>query len=395
MRSADSLARTSLAAARPPIAHVITESNPFGGAQRNTLLTVQGLARDGYPVELVCGPGGALIPRAEESGVPVHVLPDLTRKTEPRRDLKTAIALYRLFRARRYRIVHTHSTKAGLLGRLAASAARVPVVVHTFHGFPFVLDDSARTRVFVSLERCVGRLTDASVCVADALRTEVSRWRIRGGQRLVTIYSGIDFASQSQRRSAVEVKRELGVGSAWPIVGSVGHLREAKAQHDLVEAVGRLRADFPDIRLVIAGEGEQRGFLERRIRDLELCDRVYLLGERDDVPDLLGAFDVYAMSSHWEGVGRALSEAMYWGLPVVVTGVYGVKEIVRHEETGLVVPPRDPQALAAAIGRVLGDPALARRLGSQAKQRVKEQMDGERMIEALESLYAELGAGER
>lgn len=392
MRSTESLARcVSLPAARPSVAHVITESNPFGGAQRNTLLTVQGLARDGYPVELVCGPGGALIERAEECGIPVHVMPDLTRKTDPRRDLRTAVALYRLFRARRYRIVHTHSTKAGLLGRLAAAAARVPVVVHTFHGFPFVLDDGFRSRLFVALERWVGRFTDASVCVADALRAEVSNWRIARRQTLVTIYSGIDFEAQRRRRPPAEVRRELGVDSNSPLVGSIGHLREAKAQHDLIDAIGVLRADCPDVRLVIAGEGEQRGFLEAHIRDQRLSHHVQLLGERDDVPDLLGTFDVYAMSSHWEGVGRALTEAMYWGLPVVVTGVYGVKEIVLHEDTGLVVPPRDPKALAAAIQQVLADRDLAARLGARAKQRVKEQMSGERMIESLERLYAELG----
>ncbi|MGH7860055.1 MAG: glycosyltransferase, partial [Candidatus Binatia bacterium] len=174
-------------AGRAVIAHLITESEPFGGAQRNTLLTVRGLVRDGYTVELVCGPpGGRLVERAREAGAETHVVRDLVRKTAPAADLRCLLALYRLFRTRRYDLVHTHSTKAGLLGRLAARAAGVPVVVHTFHGFPFVLDRTIRSRVFVQVERLVGALTDASVCVAEALREEVLRWRIPRRQKVVT-----------------------------------------------------------------------------------------------------------------------------------------------------------------------------------------------------------------
>jgi glycosyltransferase involved in cell wall biosynthesis len=391
MRSIASLAQSApLLAVRSSVAHVITESEPFGGAQRNTLLTVEGLARNGHPVELVCGPGGELIPLARESGIPVHVLPDLVRKTDPAADLRAGLALYRLFRERRYQIVHTHSTKAGLLGRLAARAARVPVVIHTFHGFPFPLDGGLRTRLFVAAEHVAGRFTDASVCVADALKAEIASWRISRAQKLVTIYSGIEFGAYAPRRPAREVIEDLGLGDASPILGSIGHLREAKAQHDLIEAVAILRRSYPRIRLLIVGEGERRPLLEARIRELGLPGHVTLLGKRSDVADLLQIFDVYAMSSHWEGVGRALTEAMYRGLPVVVTGVYGVKELVLDGETGLTVPPRQPTALAAAIDRLLRDPELASRLGAAARRRVEQLMSAEGMIEALEELYAEL-----
>jgi glycosyltransferase involved in cell wall biosynthesis len=372
------------------VAHVITESEPFGGAQRNTLLTIEGLARNGHPVELVCGAGGELIPRARERGIPVHVIPDLVRKTSPIADLRAGLALHRLFRARHYEIVHTHSTKAGLLGRLAARAAGVPVVVHTFHGFPFPLDGGLRTRLFVATERLAGRFTDASVCVADALKAEVSSWRIARAQKIVTIYSGIEFDAYAPRHSARSMIKDLGLGDATPILGSIGHLREAKAQQDLVEAVAILRRKHPLIRLLIVGEGERRPLLESRIRELGLQPNVTLLGKRSDVADLLQVFDVYTMSSHWEGVGRALTEAMYRGLPVVVTAVYGVKELVLNGETGLTVPPRQPAALAAAIDRLLREPELARRLGTAAHRRVEQMMSAEGMIEALEELYAEL-----
>jgi glycosyltransferase involved in cell wall biosynthesis len=144
------------------------------------------------------------------------------------------------------------------------------------------------------------------------------------------------------------------------------------------------------LRLLIVGEGERREFLESYIRDAGLSARVTLLGERRDVADLLGAFDVYAMSSLWEGVGRAMTEAMYRGLPVVATAVYGVPELVLNGETGLVVPARDPIALAAAIDRLLRDRTLAARLGAAAHRRVEERMSGAAMVAAIERLYEEL-----
>ncbi|MGH7822166.1 MAG: glycosyltransferase family 4 protein, partial [Candidatus Binatia bacterium] len=343
-------------APRALVAHVITESLPFGGAQRNTLLTVAELLRRGFRVDLVCGPpGGELERAARAAGAGVEVVPDLLRKTASRSDLRTLWRLARLFRERRYDVVHTHSTKAGLLGRAAAWIAGVPVIVHTFHGFPFVLDRSLRSRLFIAVERLVGRITDASVCVAEALRAEVAGWGIPRPQKLVTIYSGIDFSACRASRSRQDSRRMLGLDGAWPVIGSIGHLRDAKAQEDLIEAAAILREKYPDLRLLIVGEGERRPLLEARIRALDAGGQVRLLGERSDVVDLLEVFDVYAMSSRWEGVGRALTEAMYRGLPVAVTDVYGVREVVVHEETGLAVPPGDPRALSAAIDRLVSD----------------------------------------
>jgi glycosyltransferase involved in cell wall biosynthesis len=372
------------------IAHVITESSPFGGAQRNTLLTIAGLVRSGHHVDLLCGAGGELIERAAERGATVTVLPDLVRRTRPIRDLRTARALYRIFRAVDYDIVHTHSTKAGWLGRMAAIAAGVPVVVHTVHGFPFPLDAQLGSRIFVAIEGLVARGTDGLICVAEALRREVATWTSSPRPKVVTIYSGIDFASMEPRNSREAVREALALGDSWPVIGAVGHLREAKAYEVLIEAAGILRQSYPRLRLLIVGEGERREFLESRIRPAGLSAFVKLLGERHDVADLLGTFDVYAMSSRWEGVGRAMTEAMYRGLPVVATGVYGVPELILHEETGLIVPSGDPAALAQAIDRLMRDRALAERLGAAAHRRVVERMSGAAMVAAIERLYEQL-----
>jgi glycosyltransferase involved in cell wall biosynthesis len=375
---------------RHRIAHVITESEPFGGAQRNTLLTLKGLVRDGYEPELLCGPEGRLISEAEAIGVKVHVIPALVRQLDPLKDSRAFFRLYRLFRSQDYSIVHTHSTKAGVVGRVAAWLARVPVIIHTVHGVPFELDGNLRSRFYFALERCVGYLSDSLICVGEVLRQEVASWKIVPDRKLVTVYSGIDFSSYVLRRTPLEMKQVLGLEEAWPIVGSVGRLSEQKAQRYLIQAVALLKEKYPQIKLLLVGEGQLRPLLEKQIQDLGLSSNVFLLGEQDDIADLLNIFDVYAMSSRWEGVGRSLTEAMYWGLPIVATAVNGVKELIVHEETGLFAPPQDPKALATAVDRLASDRKVAKRLGSHAQKKCRELMDGEHMIIAIEKLYGSL-----
>jgi glycosyltransferase involved in cell wall biosynthesis len=375
---------------RHTIAHVITESGPFGGSQRNTLLTLQGLVRDGYKTELVCGPGGQLIPEAQTIGVPVHVVPDLVRQVDPGKDFRAVLHLYRLFRSQRYSVVHTHATKAGLLGRLAARWAGVPWIIHTFHSVPFEINGNLKSKFYIVLERLVGSFTHTLACVGEVLRQQIAAWKIAPDEKLVTIYSGIDFARYVPAYPPREMKQQLGLEEAWPIVGCIGRLCEQKAQQYLVESIAFLREHYPQIRLLLVGEGELRSLLEQRIQELGLSSQVFLLGERADIADLLNVCDIYAMSSLWEGVGRALTEAMYWRLPVVATPVNGVTELISHEETGLLVPPRDPKALAAAIDRLASDRELAQRLGTNAHRKASDLMDGRRMIGAIEELYERL-----
>jgi glycosyltransferase involved in cell wall biosynthesis len=369
------------------IAHVITSSHPFGGAQRNTLLTIKGLARDGYKVELICGTGGRLIPEAESLGISVHELADLVRPLTPSQDLRALCQIYRLCRMRGYSIVHTHSVKAGLLGRLAARLAGVPTIVHTIHGAPFVLGNDLRSRIYFFYERFIGYLTCRVVCVGEVLRREVAGWKVLPEHKLTTIYSGIELSAYAPQCSADAMKQKLRADRAWPIVGCIGRLSEQKAQSDLVEAIALLKPKYPEILLLLAGDGELRSQLEQQISKLELTGNVWLLGERDDIADLLSVFEVYAMSSRWEGVGRALTEAMYAGLPVVATAVNGVTELVIDGQTGILVPPANSARIAAAVDRLVSDRTLAKMLGAEARRRVADLMDADRMVSDLEELY--------
>jgi glycosyltransferase involved in cell wall biosynthesis len=369
------------------ILHVITESAPFGGAQRNTLLTVTGLVRDGYATALACGGSGRLIDEARAVRVPVHAIADLVRRPDPRRDARALRQLYRLIRAGGYDVVHTHSTKAGVLGRLAARAARTPLIVHTHHGVPFPLTRSLQSRAWAATERLLARFTDHVVCVGDVLRAEMAALGVVPEAKLVTIHSGIEFSEYRPRRSVEATRRALRVETAWPVIGSIGRLCQQKAQPLLVDAVARLRGRYPDMRLLLAGDGPLRATLERQIAAHGLAGVVHLLGERDDIADVLGVLHIYAMSSRWEGVGRAMTEAMYWGLPVVATAVNGVTELAMDGRTALVVPPGDAPALARAIDRLAADRALAGRLGAEARRTVLGLMGADRMVASIEALY--------
>jgi glycosyltransferase involved in cell wall biosynthesis len=351
---------------------------------------VKGLIEQGYDVELICGAGGPLIAAAQAAGVPVHVMPDLVRPVAPLKDCRALLRLYRLFRSRRYHIVHTHSVKAGFLGRLAAWCAGVPLIIHTLHGVPFRISRDFKSLFYIYYEWALGHITRCLVCVGEVLRQEISVLKIAPERKLATIYSGIDFSSYAPKHTTLETKQKLGLESAWPIVGCIGRLSEQKAQEYLVEAIGFLKDKYPHVKLLLVGEGGLRAVLEKQIEQRRLWNNVVLLGERDDIADLLNIFDVYAMSSRWEGVGRALTEAMHMGLPIIATPVNGVVELVTHEESGLLVPPENPQALADAIDRLASDRELATRLSANARERAAELMGSERMVLAIEELYERL-----
>jgi len=252
------------------------------------------------------------------------------------------------------------------------------------------MNGDMKSKFYIALERLVGSYTHSLACVGEVLRQQLAAWKIAPDEKLMTIYSGIDFACYVPQHSPLEIKRQLGLAEAWPIIGCVGRLCEQKAQQYLVDSIAFLRKQYPQMRLLLVGEGGLRSLLEKRIQEFGLSSHVLLLGERDDIADLLNIFDIYAMSSLWEGVGRALTEAMYWRLPIVATPVNGVTELIAHEETGLLVPLRDPKALAAAIDRLASDRELAKQLGANAHRKAVDLMDGRQMIVAIEALYERL-----
>ncbi|MGH3372045.1 MAG: glycosyltransferase family 4 protein, partial [Nocardioidaceae bacterium] len=336
-------------------------------------------------------PEGDLFEEAARLGVRVVTVPNLHRAVRPLADLRAVVGLVRLFKRERPDIVHTHSSKAGLVGRLAARLAGVPAIAHTVHGWSFH-DEMPRLvrRAVVVTERLAARWTSLIVVVGER-DAEIGRVERIGHQAsYALIRSGIEVAAYSTSPEArAKARSAFGIPEGVPLVGTVTRLSRQKDPTTLLTAV-RLVVDVrPDVHCVIVGDGPLRSEVEAHVRELGLRSQVTLLGARDDVAALLPGFDAFVLSSRWEGLPRVVIEAMAAGVPVVATDVGGVAEAVDDGTSGLLVPVGDEHALAQAVLRVIGDPVLAADMGRAAETRVGE-FDTSVMIDRLDRAYREL-----
>lgn len=387
---------------RPKVLNVITKL-AVGGAQETALAYCAGLDPARWETVLVAGPErspeGDLFDEAAAQGVRVVTVGRLRRAVRPVADVRAVADLVRLFRRERPDIVHTHSSKAGLLGRLAARIAGVPVVVHTVHGWSFH-DGMSRVgrTVAVGLERVAARWTWPMVVVTEVDAEIGLAAGIGQPAQYALVRSAVDVgrlrlggAAAGGRRAA---RLALGIPEGVPVVGTVTRLCRQKDPETLLRAARLLAELRPDARLVIVGDGPLRSEVERRVDELGLAAQVTLLGRRSDVDRLLPAFDAFVLSSAWEGLPRVVVEAMAAGVPVVSTDVGGIAEAVEDGVSGLLVPSGDGVALANALLRVLADPALAARLRAEASRRVDE-FDLGPMVDRLDDLYSGLLTGVR
>lgn len=384
------------------VVHVITQLE-LGGAQENTLATVRGLDRREFRVALLYGPGGLLDDEAQQ--IPdawIEPVPTLVRALDPRRDPEGLLTLVRIFRRLReehralghdplHFIVHTHSSKAGVLGRLAARAAGVPRVVHTIHGFGFHQGQApALFATYVGLERLAARMTDAFIGVSRANLAEAAARGITGPRHhLELIRSGMEL--EPLRRAGAErtqARVALGLLDTDEVVVSIGNFKPQKDPLTLIAAIAHLVKEHPRVRLLIAGDGELRPAVERAIREAKLGERVSLLGWRRDIPTLLSAADVVTLASRFEGLPKSAVQAVAAGRPFVGTRVDGTPEIIREGKNGYLVEPGDPEALARALGR-----ALVRRPVDPTDQSRLLEWDVGRMVRAQEALYRHLTNG--
>ncbi len=374
---------------RPRVLHVITRL-VVGGAQENTLLTVRGLQARGYHVELAAGPqtgpeGSLAVPE----GIPFHLVPTLVREVRPLADLRALWDLYRLMR-RGYDLVHTHTSKAGVLGRIAARLARVPVMVHTPHGHVYHgYGGRLRSYLFACAERMLARWTHALVALTDSERQEHLRERVGRPEQWRVIPSGIEV--ERYRVPSPLRRTDLGLPEEAFLVGCVARLVEVKGVDDAIEATARMVRLDQRVRLVLVGDGPLRARLEEQAARCGIGDRVHFLGVRRDVPHLLPLFDVLVLPSRNEGMGRVLLEAAAAGVPVVATRVGGAQDVVREGETGLLVPASDPPALAAAVACLAADAERRRQMACAARAWVGEKWSAESMVRDLEAAYREAG----
>lgn len=374
------------AAGRVRVLHVITRLEP-GGAQRNTLYTVGHLARDEFDAGLAWGPGAPLDGAAQQlDDVVLLPVPTLVRPLAPRSDVAAVAALRDAMRRFRPAVVHTHSSKAGILGRVAARLEHVPAVVHSVHGFGFTpLQPPWLRAAFFVAERIAVRWTDHAVFVSRRqLATAASLGLVPAGGGSV-IRSGIDL--KAQRAGDPRLARaRLALPATARVVVQVGNFKPQKSPLDFVRVAAAVAPEFPDAVFVALGDGPLRPAAMALAADLGIADRCRFPGWWDDVPAVLAAASVAVLTSHHEGLPRAVVEALAAGVPVVATAVDGTPEVVVDGANGYLVTPGDVVTTAARVARLLRDTTHRATLAARAPHGLDE-FDIDRMVRQQEELY--------
>ncbi|REK15815.1 MAG: glycosyltransferase family 1 protein [Planctomycetota bacterium] len=385
------------------IAHLITRLI-LGGAQENTLLSCEDLLRiHGDDVLLITGPAlgpeGSLLERAQRNEVPLKVLPELRREIHPLRDTQSYRAIKRALARYRPEVVHTHSGKAGLLGRTAAHALGVPAIVHTVHGAPFHPYQSRGAHaLFRACERFAARRCDALVSVADAMTDQLVAAGVAPREKFTTVYSGMEvepFLAADEHRAGTRAR--LGYADEHVVVGKIARLFHLKGHEYVIRAAQQAVGRCPHVRFLFVGDGILAATLREQVRAAGLDDYFQWTGlvSPEEIPALIGAMDVVVHASLREGLARVLPQALIAGKPVVSYDVDGAREVVLPGETGMLLPPQSVDELAAAILSLTEDAPLRQRLGAAGRERFADRFRHERMTADLRRLYERILAGKR
>ncbi len=375
----------------------------MGGSAQNTLLTclelsgrydmvlAHGLSRESNMTDSEIQTVNEGIQRAMQRGVRFAKVPSLLRRIHPWKDLCALVFLWRLIRREKPAVVHTHTSKAGILGRLAALLAGVRLIVHTPHGHVFYGHFGRwKSRLFRLSEKYLAFFTDQLIALTEGEGRDYINSRVCAADRVRTIHSGVDLRRfQSPSCDVQEKKQQLGLDHRHVLVGFIGWLLPIKGPMHLLNAMDKVRRRHPGATLVFVGKGELEQELRAKAEQLEMSDCVKFLGWRADVAEIVHLLDVLVLPSLNEGMGRVLVEAMAAAKPVVASLTGGIPDLVRHNDTGLLVPPGDETALAESIQWLIENPQAAEQMGRRGQASCKR-FSLEAMIAKLDVLYRHL-----
>lgn len=375
------------------ITHVITRLI-IGGAQENTLSSVLGLRKKpGFDVRLVSGPSTGPEGSLEHLDSQLITVADLVRPIHPIKDLLALRELKRLFRETKPDLVHTHSGKAGILGRLAAARAGVPIIVHTIHGPSFgKFQGAAANTLFRAAERRAGRVTTHFVTVADAMTEQYLAVGIGRREQYTKIFSGFNLAPYLTAENDLAFRAQLGLAPGDFVIGKIARLFKLKGHDDLFAIAPELIRQNPRIKFLLIGDGEWRAKFENKTVELGLEKHVLFTGlvPPDDIPRHVGVMNALVHLSVREGLPRALPQALAAGKPVVAYDCDGAREVCLNDQTGFLVQPGDPAGLTHRLMQLANSESLCLRLGQAGREFVREHFSVERMVDDLQSLYLKL-----
>jgi glycosyltransferase involved in cell wall biosynthesis len=377
---------------RAKILHVHTLP-VVSGSGINTLLTMKGSRERGHEVSLACASEGRLTEETRRAGITVHLVKYLDRELNAAADFASVLELRRLMVRGKFDLVHTHNSKAGFVGRLAAHLARVPLIVHTVHGFAFH-DQETRFRraLFRTVEQLASRWCDGMIFVSTPMVAWAERQRIGTRVPRKVIFSGVP-ADEFQLADKSTFRRQWSLAPDRLVVGIISKLWEGKGHVILLDAwkqaLATINLDTEPL-LLIVGEGPLEEELRKRVSSLRIDSSVLFTGFQSDVPSAMAGIDIAVLPSLFEGMGRAVLEAMAAGKPVIASNVGGIPDLVRHGENGLLVRPGDGASLTKALAELLSNAELRNRLGRNGAAGFRPEYRSSHMIEEIHQFYEEL-----
>lgn len=372
------------------VCHMITEL-ALGGAQENTLAVVEGLPADRYEVDLIAGQGGMLDSEVvRRLGSRCIFVPSMVRQINPPKDMHTLKVLQNIIRQREYDIVHTHSSKAGILGRWAAYNSHVPLIIHTAHGWGFHVNQNPIIRKsYVVCERFAASRCRVIVAVSDATRKHGLAEKIGREEQYVVIGEGIDRVKFTPSVDPRKIRERLGLDISRPLISMISCLKPQKSPMDFIHVAARVRRAVPGVMFVLAGDGVLRSTLQTEIRKHRLDDNVSLLGWRHDVPDLVCASDLTLLTSRWEGLPRVVLESISMGVPVVATAIDGTPEVIKNGVNGFLYEPGDVNGMAECIIRLTQNSGELSSLRQSTRNSWRDEYGILHMVQHIEKMYRE------
>ncbi len=375
-----------------PVLHIITRLI-VGGAQENTLYTAMLLDSKTYAVEVLSGPQtgseGSLIEEGRSKGVRITILPSLVRQVNPWVDLKALLQMVGYLRKNQYSIVHTHSSKAGILGRVAAKIAGIPVIIHTVHGWSFHDHMPWVTRlVYIMLERLCAHFTDALIVVTDRDEQKGLQAGIGKSRQYHKIRSAIPLQDFDPLRTDRQlIRKELDIPTNSLVLGTVGRFSEQKNPIDWVNVAEKISEEIPDCRFLMVGDGPLLPQVKSILHEKNLDKRFILPGIQRNIPQMMAAMDVFLLTSLWEGLPRVIPQAMSMRLPVIATSVDGSTEIIADGLNGYLCPPGNVNCLVDRCLKLLEDSDLRQSISLKGRETAVENFDLNQMIAQIDDLY--------